>query len=301
MFTVLAACGDDVHSGQSRGDDNSLPLASANATVRGESSEADGASNASVSSDPGGDTGDAYSSLLDRKIIFTANLALEATDVRSAFDRASLIARQAGGFVEQSSLSSREGDDGESGDYASITVRVPVTQYDTVLDSLRSITGASVIREDSSSNEVTEEYTDLTSRMRNLERTESQYLVLLDRANTIDDILTVNDRLDGVRLQIEQIQGRLNLLDNLTDLATVSVDISPVVAKASPKVSSGSRTFTEVFADAMDWSGSTLGRLAAASAYLVVAAMWLAVPALVLLVVLRYGRRRQGAAELPQA
>ncbi len=296
LLATLVACGAEDPGG---GDHDSGPVDGSSTAVSGERDVAANVGNA-VSDEPGGDTTGSSSGLLDRKIIFTASLELEASDVRAAFDRASLIARQAGGFVEQSSLSSRD-DGGESREYAAITVRVPVTQYDAVLDSMRGITGANLLREESSSNEVTEEYTDLTSRMRNLERTEEQYLVLLDRANTIDEILTVNDRLDGVRLQIEQIQGRINLLDDLTDLATVSVDISPVAANASPKEGNGHRTFSEVFADAMEWSGETLGRLGAASAYLVVAAMWLVIPALVLVVVLHFGRRRHGAPELPPA
>jgi hypothetical protein len=248
--------------------------------------------------DEGGGTAGYQGSLLDRKIIFTANLDLEAADVRTAFDRASLIARQSGGFVERSSLSSRDGDDGEPRTYATITVRVPVAQYDAVLNDLRSMSGVSVLTEESSSTEVTEEYTDLESRLRNLERTESQYLVLLERAETINDILTVNDRLDGVRGQIEQIQGRLALLDDLSDLATVSMSIAPADVGDVEKPGAD-KSFGQVFADAMEWSGDTISAIGAGSAYLVVAAMWLVVPALIVLAAIRFTRRRRESSQVP--
>src|SRR3972149_7655643 len=80
--------------------------------------------------------------------------------------------------------------------------------------------------ERSEASEVTEEYTDLEARLRNLEATEASYLELLTGAGDIPDILLVQDRLSQVRQEIEQVQGRINLLDNLTDLATITIQLS---------------------------------------------------------------------------
>jgi hypothetical protein len=236
------------------------------------------------------------SQLLDRKIIFTASLQVEAENVRASFESAGLIARRAGGFVEQSSLSTRETDDGEQLTFATITMRVPVGEYDRVLNEIRLLNGTEVLSEESGSTEVTEEYTDLQSRLRNLERTEAQYLLLLEQANTIDDILTVNDRLDGVRAQVEQIQGRLNLLDDLTELATVSVTLSPVEAAplAVTDDDGGIPTFTEALEGALGLSIAALQLLAAASALLLVGAVWLVIPGLVYLGARRM-RRKESA------
>ncbi|MEZ4493833.1 MAG: DUF4349 domain-containing protein [Dehalococcoidia bacterium] len=287
---ALAACGDDDD------DDGATAFRAAN-----DAGDADVPASGEASSGGDGVAPGYQSSLLDRKIIFTADMRLEATDVRGAYERAALIARQSGGFVERSSLSTRDDDDGQPREYATVTIRIPVAHYDDVLNDLRAMNGVEVLSEESSSTEVTEEYTDLQSRIRNLERTEAQYLTLLDRADTIDDILTVNDRLDGVRSQIEQIQGRLNLLDDLTDLATVSMSISPLAPAATSEVSSGKPSFVDNFSEAIGWSGDALARLLAGSAYIIVAAMWLIVPGMLAVVGVWFSRRKETPAVQPPA
>lgn len=245
--------------------------------------------------DTSGGSGAGANSLLDRKIIFTTNLDLATEDVRSTYQRANQVARRAGGFIESSSLSTRDGDGGESRDYATITMRVPIEQYTSVLDELRALPGTNVAHEESTSTEVTEEYTDLQSRVRNLERSEAQYLELLAKAETIEDILLVNDRIDQTRAQIEQVQGRINLLDDLTDLATVSLSIAPVAAMVEPGSGGGIPTFAEAMEWAFDRSLEVLKVAAAGAAILVVAAMWLTLPLGLVLAGSRVMRRRHAA------
>jgi hypothetical protein len=167
------------------------------------------------------------SSTLDRKIVQTASLELTVEEVGSSFEEVSRIATAAGGFVASSTFS--RADDQQ---VASVTIRVPATQYQDVLRQLRGL-ALEVENESSQANDVTEEYTDLSSRLRNLEATEAQYLLLLGEAKDIGEILQVQDRLNSTRSEIEQVKGRLNLLDNLTDLATVTVhlrtDTAPVI------------------------------------------------------------------------
>ena len=81
--------------------------------------------------------------------------------------------------------------------------------------------------ENSNANDATEEYTDLGSRLRNLQATETQYLGFLKNAGNLNDVLTVQDRLSQTRGQIEQVQGRINLLDSQTNFATITVHLEP--------------------------------------------------------------------------
>jgi hypothetical protein len=136
--------------------------------------------------------------------------------------------------------------------------------------------GVTVDTESSNSNEVTEQYTDLVSRLRNLERTEQQYLTLLTEAKSIQDILTVQDRLSGVRSQIEQIQGRLKVLDDLTDFATINLVVAPVVAKAAEGSSGWS--LSEVFVTSLEGSLVAAQFVAAGIIVLFVAGIWLVIP-----------------------
>jgi hypothetical protein len=268
-----AACGDDDD------DDDSGFTADAGDSVQapaagGEAQEQPGAS-------------PPLSSILDRKIIFTAGIVLSVEDVGASFGDVSRLATAAGGFIESSSLANADDIEERS---ARVTLRVPADRYQDTLASLRGLAGASVKTENSKSSEVTEEYTDLQSRQRNLERTEQQYLALLARATTIPEILTVQDRLDAVRGQIEQIQGRLAALDDLVDLATIDVTLL-ALPPAQVSGDGGPKGVTDSFVDAWAWFLEASRYVASAAAVLAVAAIFLAVPGGVVLAVALLLRR----------
>lgn len=286
-----AACGGDAGD-----DDDSGAMAQGGTSASGAAYEASGESVApprSVIDGLGGNDGAPLGSVLDRKIVVNGTLSLEVPDVAGAFSEAGRLARNAGGFVEESRLTARTGDDGKDKPYGMIVLRVPSDQYDRLVTALQAIDSAEVVSEGVTSQEVTEEYTDLQSRLRNLERSEAQYLDLLAKATTIEEIITVTDRVDGVRAQIEQVQGRINLLDSLTAYASISVTLAPIPPANAPGSGNGPAA---VFADAWEWSLEVAGGVGVAAAYLLVAAAWLAVPAAAAGGVLVMARRRRASA-----
>ncbi len=220
-------------------------------------------------------------SSLDRKIIQSSSVDIGVegeNGVSRSFQDIIRIAETASGFVASSSFSNI--DDKQ---FADVTIRVPSTQYQSVLAEIRGM--GTVSQESSDANDVTEEFTDLQARLRTLNATEQRYLELLARAETINDILVVQDRLDSVRGQIEQVIGRINLLDNLTDLATITVHLSPVALAVEPLVDEGgSLTPAEAFGNA--WQASlTVLRGIAIGTLVVVAFSWWLVPPLAALAI----------------
>ncbi len=247
-------------------------------------------------------TTDLNSAAIDRKIIFNADLDFEAADVRASFDDVARVARSSGGFVEKSSLDERPDRDGKALLYGALSLRVPSTAYGDVVADLRGLGGLKLRKESSSANEVTDQYIDLTSRLRNLERSETQYLALLQQAKTIQEILTVQERVDSVRNQIEQIQGRLKLLDDQTDLATIDVSLVPPAAPALVEEDDdGPKSVRQAFADAWHGAVETSRYVAAAGAVLLVMAIWLAVPAALVVALGIYAHRRSPGRPLDSA
>lgn len=241
-------------------------------------------------SQPGTGADTSLPSLLDRQVILNGSLVLNVSDVAAAFDEASRLARANGGYVEKSSFTASA--DTANQKSATLTLRVPSDQYDTLLGQIRGISGAKVQTEGSQSTEVTEQYTDLQSRLHNLQATEQSYLALLNQAKSVTDILTVSDRLNTVRAQIEQIQGRINVMDHAINLATIDLTLAPVVpGKAAP--TGGPKSVSEAFADAWAWSLEALRYAAASSAVAVVALAWLAIPTALVILGVRRMRRRQ--------
>jgi len=227
----------------------------------------------------GGETSPQLQSQLDRKIIRTATLSVTVEDVGGGMQEVERIANTAGGFVSASSLSviNPGSDEEERRQTGIVTIRVPSEAYASVMNQLRAIS-EEVVAESSDTSEVAEEYTDLESRLRTLEATEARYLELLTRAETIEDILIMEDRLNSVRFEIEQVVGRMNLLDNLSDLATITVRLDlPPVADEAVVVTSGwaEEAWNEAWATSED-ALKVLGTIGIVAG---VTLIWLAIPA----------------------
>jgi hypothetical protein len=233
---------------------------------------------AGSSADPPGSgvVGDAS---IERKVVITSSIELRVEDLHDAYIEAQAIAREAGGFVAESLL--RGGDAGEA---STIRLRVPASEHDAVVSRLRGL-GVDVASESQNAREVTEEYTDLASRLANLQRTEAQYQQFLARAGTLDEVLSVSGRLDAVRGQIEQTEGRIRLLDDLTDFATVNVSLVLPPAKAARPGP------LEVFAGAWDVSLDAALITANLLAVMLVLLLWALVVAPFGLLGVRFGRR----------
>jgi hypothetical protein len=214
---------------------------------------------------------------VDAKLIVTSTVDLEVDSLRDTYDTISRLAREAGGFVAEARLS----DSGNASGSASLRLRVPAVRHDDLVAALRGLDGATVKREDSNAKEVTAEYTDLQSRVVNLQRTEAQYQALLGRAGSIDEVLKVTAKLDSVRGDIETLQGRIRLLDDQSDYATVTVKLSlPPIAASVAQPDKGLPSPVRVFEDAMDRSFVAAHAVLNVVVVLLVAGLWL-VPATV--------------------
>lgn len=129
-----------------------------------------------------------------------------------------------------------------------LTLRVPAETFDQALSALRAL-AQEVLAEQTAARDVTEEYTDLDARLRNLQAAETQLLALLEQADAVEDLLKVENRLAEVRGEIEQLQGRLNVLENRIALATIHVllhappDLSVVLAAENLPVAHEVATF----------------------------------------------------------
>lgn len=295
LLLALAACGGDLDSDQSAGGDGGNVVVP-DADQPGPREEPSGGNADGFVGGVGDvDSGDPQAGLLDRKIIRTATIKMTVENVLTGMQEVEQIAANAGGFVSGSDLAieNPQDDESERRQIATVTIRVPNTAYGTVMNQLRGI-AEDVKSETNNTSEVTEEYTDLESRLRTLEATELRYLDLLQEAETIDEILTVQDRLDGVVSQIEQIKGRLNLLDDLTELATITatLELPPVVAVQS---SEGKGWAEEAWDTAWATSEDALKVVGTAGIAMGVLAIWLAVPGALGLIGWRlYEQRKAG-------
>ncbi len=168
----------------------------------------------------------------ERMIVRTGNMSLIVDDVVGARDEIAQLAASLGGYVVSSSIS------GEEQDLTGrISIRVPDGRFEPALSELREL-AVRVTSEETESQDVTEEYVDLQSRLKNAEATEKQYLVLLERAVDVEDILSIYERLSQVRSEIEQIKGRMQYLERTSSMSLIWVYLRPE-ATAKPLVRAG--------------------------------------------------------------
>jgi hypothetical protein len=161
-------------------------------------------------------------------VIKTATLGLRVPHGRfgRVMDAAESIAGRYGGFVSQRSSSGTRVHDGR------LVMRVPVgrfTQARLAVERLGRPTNESVVGVD-----VTQQFVDLDARLDNL-RSQAQALRrLMERTQSVSDTIRVQSVLQGVELQIEEIQGRLIYLRNRTALSTISIDVHEAGARPAP-------------------------------------------------------------------
>jgi hypothetical protein len=174
----------------------------------------------------------------DRMIIRNGQLVVQVDDVERSVGAVRTIAGANGGFVSASStrIEHVKGPDGVERDrsFANLTVQVRSDTYDPAVQALRAL--GKVESENGASQDVTEEYVDLDSNLRSLRATENAVMTMLQKATNLPDILTLQRELNGIRQQIERIEGRKRFLSNRSEFSTVAVTLNPppLAAAATP-------------------------------------------------------------------
>ncbi|NLP36409.1 MAG: DUF4349 domain-containing protein [Firmicutes bacterium] len=167
----------------------------------------------------------------EQRLIYTAGLDLETEDLEQATAEVTRITRQAGGFVASSYLYGTE-----KRRTAEFKLRIPAARLNEVLAEIRLL--GNVKRDTLDSDDVTLQYVDLEARIRNLQRQEERLLEILAQAETVEDILRVEQELSRVRGDLEAHTAEFRYLRDRVDFATVSVSMAETYA-ASTTVSAG--------------------------------------------------------------
>lgn len=168
--------------------------------------------------------------LQQRMIIRTVNMTVLVEDTDAALNEVRSLVASYEGYIADSNRWMIN----DTQAMAQITIRVPAESLDAALEALRGM-ALKVERETSSGQDVTEEYTDIQARLRNLEATEKELLALLtevrENRGKAEEILAIHRELTSIRGQIESLKGRSQYLERMTALATITMEIRP---KATP-------------------------------------------------------------------
>ena len=202
-----------------------------------------------------------------RKIIYRAQLDLVVNDFDKTELAAPRLVAEHGGYLADVHLARNAGDNR----YGKWTIRVPVDRFEAFLDAASKL--GVPTRRQQSGQDVTEEYIDLEARLVTKQKFEERLIKLVeDRADSVKDLIVVEQQLARVRTEIEQMQGRQRYLQNQTSMTTVTLTAQEQHDYTPPETPGlGSQI-------AMTWNGS-LGSMQNLGANLVLvgvsAAPWL--------------------------
>lgn len=165
---------------------------------------------------------------VERKLIRNVSMHLETREFDALTKSISDAVTFFGGYMEQSDVSGNSlyWSDERSSRCSNLTARIPENKLDAFLTEVSG--QGNVTYKNESVQDVTLQYTDITSRKKTLQMEQDRLWELLEKAESIDAVIALEARLSEVRYQLESIESQLRTLDNQIVYSTVYLSIQEV-------------------------------------------------------------------------
>ena len=207
-----------------------MVTAGSSAEMKGEAVE-DIAEEAEVTAEEAGTQTDTQQEEVgtERKLIRTVELNLETENYDSLIEGLEQQINELGGYIEykdayHGNYNSKK--NGYRNRHANITARIPANKLDEFTGKVAEI--GNITYESESVEDVTLQYVDLSSHKKMLVAEQTRLMELLENANSMEDIITIESRLSEVRYQIESMESQLRTFDNQVDYSTVHINVEEV-------------------------------------------------------------------------
>ena len=177
----------------------------------------------------------------EQKIIKESNLRYETQDLQATYQQVNAAIKKHQAYLQNDT----EGKDYNTL-YRNLTVRIPNANFDAFLADIGK--GVAYFdRKEISAKDVTAEFIDIEARLKAKKTLEERYLVLLQKANKVSEILEIEKELSIIREEIEAKEGQLKYLQNRVSLSTVNIEFYKKVAQSDDAtVSYGAKMWNAV-------------------------------------------------------
>jgi len=189
----------------------------------------------------------------DSKIIKNASMKVEVKDFKKYNSFVHSSVKQYGGYVaqEEQTLSDEKAE-------TSITIKVPVAQFEDMMNALPAEDGK-VMEKKISTDDVTGEVVDTKSRLEAKKQLRVKYLEFLKQSKNIEEVLQVQNEVDNIQQQIESAAGRVSFLNNQTAYSTINLSFYQPMEGYTPGDTNPS--FFTKLANAFKTGGSWIAEL----------------------------------------
>ena len=215
------------------------------------------------------------------KIIYSADATVETTEFDECLTALEQLLAANGGFVESSSVNGSNYYDSARGKVsrrtASYTLRIPSAKFGGMMDALSTL--GNVPYTHMYTENVTAQYYDVEARMKAYQKQEERLMEMMELAETVEDIITIEDKLTDVRYRIDSFQSSLNNWDRRVAYSTLSITVKEVqvyTPATVTKISYGEElwlTFTDALKNAGQFFKDLLVFLVSAIPTLVILAV----------------------------
>ncbi len=247
-----------------------------------------------------------YADAAERMVIRNANLTIVVAEPAEVMEGIIALADEFGGFVVNSQLYQRTTASGVKVQEANVTIRVPAERLDEARERIKNYVEnpkEDILADNISGQDVTQEYTDLRSRLRNEEAAADQLREIMASATKTEDVLRTFNELKAVNEQIEVLKGQIKYYEEAAAMSAINVSIQaketiePVsVAGWSPK---------GVARDALQALIDIYQFIASAAIWIVITCLPVAVPAgaVIFLIVkgVQRARRKKRTSQVKEA
>ncbi len=220
----------------------------------------------------------------DRKIVYTSYINIETKKFDDDVEALKKLVHSYGGYYENSSVN---GTAEYGGRNASYTTRVPADKYQKFMESLGDI--GSVTNSNEYVDDITSSYVDVQTRLKTLNTKLDRLIELEKNAETVEDLLKIEDRINDVTYDIENYKAQLRLYDDKIDYCTVTIDLNEVVTYSEVKKDTAWNRFAEAFKSSLTGFVTVIQTLIIALIYML---PYAAVAAVILIIILIITRKR---------
>ena len=173
---------------------------------------------------------DALPDLDPEKIIYSASATVETTDFDATLSRLRELVKSVGGFVESSSLNGAnyytQARGNASTRSAEYYLRIPSDRFSELMSSLSTL--GNIPYTNTYTENISAQYYDLEARLNACRVQETRLLEMMELAESVSDVIVIEDRLTELRYQIESMQSTLNSWDRQVSYSSVSLSIREV-------------------------------------------------------------------------
>jgi hypothetical protein len=161
----------------------------------------------------------AEDALLKQKIIYTADVSLKVEDVKAAVSAITEKVSSVDGYISESRINV-----GENETTGYLIAKIPANQFNAFKGDLSQF--GTISDEHMYTDDISRQYFDVETRLRSWQAQEERYLDILKKAETVEDILKIENSLANVRQEIEALKGQLKYWDNRVDYSEIRISVS---------------------------------------------------------------------------